>query len=329
MCKYPRLLTSLIVIAALAVSCSSPIDTMDYKDLSSDAVVLNCRVNAWKSNEQVEIGFVYSLSPEPTFENGQTISFCSALDNDGLYSLKVSGLTPSTTYYYKAYFCKRANHYHFGETKSFTTNDFSIYAVDMGLSVKWANANVGATSEASPGDYYAWGETLIKKYYDWDSYKWRTSGNLTKYNTKDYEGSIDNRRQLELADDVASKKLGNGWHIPTASQWDELRNNSHARWIKEDGKEGLLVISNITGNSIFFPVTGCRDDSNKVLRKELEKSGLNTSKMIDGWIGVYWSSSLDTSLPLSAKQVQFTRHLGLAMGREFRFIGASVRAVRD
>ena len=36
-------------------------------------------------------------------------------------------------------------------------------AVDLGLSVKWASFNVGATKPEEYGGYYAWGETEEKE----------------------------------------------------------------------------------------------------------------------------------------------------------------------
>ena len=40
-----------------------------------------------------------------------------------------------------------------------------VEAVDMGLSVKWANMNVGAKKSSGFGTYFAWGETKPKEYY--------------------------------------------------------------------------------------------------------------------------------------------------------------------
>ena len=41
--------------------------------------------------------------------------------------------------------------------------------VDLGLSVKWATCNVGATSPEDYGHYFAWGETSTKERYDYDN----------------------------------------------------------------------------------------------------------------------------------------------------------------
>ena len=51
-----------------------------------------------------------------------------------------------------------------------TTNDHEY--VDLGLSVKWAICNVGASKPEEYGNYFAWGETQPKSYYGWRTYKW-------------------------------------------------------------------------------------------------------------------------------------------------------------
>ncbi len=58
----------------------------------------------------------------------------------------------------------------------------SVEAVDLGLSVKWASCNLGATSEWEIGDYFAWGEVQPKASYLADNYKHRdANGNWIKY----------------------------------------------------------------------------------------------------------------------------------------------------
>ena len=52
--------------------------------------------------------------------------------------------------------CEEMNNEENGEALE---EPFVFGAVDLGLSVKWANANVGADSPEAFGNYYAWGET--------------------------------------------------------------------------------------------------------------------------------------------------------------------------
>ena len=67
--------------------------------------------------------------------------------------------------------------------------------VDLGLSVCWAEWNVGASAPEEYGGYYAWGETEEKSNYDWSTYKWYKGSNdtLTKYCTDGDYGTVDNK----------------------------------------------------------------------------------------------------------------------------------------
>ena len=78
--------------------------------------------------------------------------------------------------------------------------------VDLGLSVKWATCNVGATKPEEYDSYYAWGETKPQSTYNWSTYKWCNGSwnNFTKYNTRSSFGTVDNKTVLELADDAAA-----------------------------------------------------------------------------------------------------------------------------
>ena len=45
--------------------------------------------------------------------------------------------------------------------KSIVMNDVNFKFVDLGLSVKWANMNMGANSSTEKGMYYAWNEVKL------------------------------------------------------------------------------------------------------------------------------------------------------------------------
>ena len=156
--------------------------------------------------------------------------------------------------------------------------------VDLGLSVKWATCNVGATTPEEYGDYFAWGETTPKDYYDLDTYKYcnGTWDTMTKYCTSSYYGTVDNKTTLELTDDAAHVNWGGSWRMPTRAEQEELidTNNCTWEWITQNGVKGYKVTSKKNGNSIFLPVAGLRSSS------RLYDAGSN---------GFYWSSSLDTS----------------------------------
>lgn len=134
--------------------------------------------------------------------------------------------------------------------------------VDLGLSVKWATCNVGASHPFEIGGFYAWGETETKDRYNVSNYKYaigkqrkfmfRTEMryNLVKYN--------DKCQHIADEDDVAMVKWGNGWRMPSYSECKELQEFCEVNWDRVKGVFGIRIISNVNGfvgNSIFLPVT--------------------------------------------------------------------------
>ena len=164
--------------------------------------------------------------------------------------------------------------------------------VDLGLSVKWATCNVGATKPEEYGDYFAWGETQPKSTYNWSTYKYcnGSSSTLTKYNTQSSYGIVDDKTTLDLSDDAARANWGGSWRMPTDAELTELRENCTWTWTTQNGVNGYKVRSRKNGNSIFLPAAGDRNDSS------LGDAGSG---------GYYWSSSLNTDGPYIAWSVRF------------------------
>lgn len=156
--------------------------------------------------------------------------------------------------------------------------------VDLGLSVKWATCNLGASSPEELGDKYAWGEVQTKQDFTWNNYQLCVNGDytkLTKYCPKDYwlydnfsESVIDNKTQLEFEDDAARVHLGGTWAIPSDSEINELIDPNNCVWIKShrNNVAGYEVISKINGNSIFIPFMDKFDNGEGV--------------------GIYWASTI-------------------------------------
>lgn len=186
-----------------------------------------------------------------------------------------------------------------GEAKQLDPYNGHEY-VDMGLSVKWATCNVGATKMDDSGDYFAWGETKphISDIYDWSNYKYCKGSlfTLTKYCSNSYWGYnqyTDTKTFLELEDDAAHYHWGGSWRTPTKDEWEELIQNS--TWepkTSADGfaHSGLLITSKINGNSIFLPAAGIINE-NEVYYFE--------------YAGYYWSSIINALNPHFAYQLAF------------------------
>lgn len=132
-------------------------------------------------------------------------------------------------------------------------------AIDLGLSVKWASFNLGASKPEEYGDYYAWGELWPKSDYSWETYKWcnGTMSSLTKYCSHyAYGNGYDYLTELEDSDDAAKVCLGGKWRMPTSAEMTELKQNTVAVAATVNGVKGYTFTERATGNSIFIPFAG-------------------------------------------------------------------------
>ncbi len=189
-----------------------------------------------------------------------------------------------------------------------------VEAVDLGLSVKWANMNVGATKDSGFGTYFAWGEIKPKSYYSWNTYLWSQgdSNFLIRYTAS------DKKTQLIPNDDAARANLGGEWRMPTADECEELIDPDKCdwEWTTKDGVNGYKVTGKKTGNSIFLPITGFRfygDVQFRALR------------------GVYWTSTVYTGNLNKAWCLEFDfENIDVDFGKlsSNRFSGRCIRAVK-
>ena len=191
--------------------------------------------------------------------------------------------------------------------------------VDLGLSVKWATFNVGATKPEEYGDYFAWGETKPKSIYYWTTYKWCNGSNntLTKYNNDSQMGTVDHVTALGLEDDAAFANWGGEWRMPTKDEWTELFENCSGMWTSDyngTGVAGIIVSGKMPGftdNTIFLPAAGNMCD---------------TDLLSNGDMCFYWSSSLNFEIPYFAYGVFFYQSYG-DINYSDRAYGRTVRPV--
>ena len=144
--------------------------------------------------------------------------------------------------------------------------------VDLGLPVKWGSFNLQVDEPQEFHFHYAWGEPgYQKKSFTWDDYKWWSDGAITKYNKKD--GKV----LVEQEDDAAFYEYGDGWRIPTKSDFEKLlatRTNPDYKW-EWTSPGGWKITCLKNGNSIFLPA-----------------GGSTSSNTVGGQfaMGFYWSS---------------------------------------
>ena len=183
--------------------------------------------------------------------------------------------------------------------------------VDLGLSVKWATKNVGASSPSDYGDYFAWGETETKSSYDWDNCFDCLDSTGDSWGTYKIGGKTS--ISPTSGHDAARENWGSTWRMPTNAEFEELLKKCTWTWTSQGGHYGYLVTSKTNGNSIFLPAAGDRCDR--------DSDGV-------GKDGAYWSSTLSSSLSSHARHLYFSSS-SHRMNYYFRCNGLSVRPVTE
>lgn len=185
---------------------------------------------------------------------------------------------------------------------NFATVDASeLYeAIDLGLSVRWAAYNIGATKQEGYGRFFAWGETTTKSDYSETTYAYFSQEQYQYIGTNICGTSYD----------VARQKWGGSWRLPTRNEIKEL--TSQCTWATEqiNGINGYRV-TGPNGNSIFLPAAGY-------------KTGRKRKEMGTG--GFYWTGTLNRDMPSSAYNLNFRGYD--AEWTASRAYGFSVRPVR-
>ena len=174
--------------------------------------------------------------------------------------------------------------------------------VDLGLSVRWATCNIGASNPEDFGHFFSWGETKTKNNFSPGDYSYKKD---IADSWVDIGTDIKNTKY-----DVARATWGNGWRLPTAIEVRELLEKCQWQWTDQNGKSGFKVIGP-NGKSIFLPAAGV---------KMLDEIYYENS------YGYYWTSTLNTSDTGNAYNLYFfASYKGVDNVR--RYFGHMVRGV--
>ena len=163
--------------------------------------------------------------------------------------------------------------------------------VDLGLSVNWADSNIGAEADTLFGDYFAWGEIEPKERYDEDNYT--------------YIGHMMTSIERKRNHDAAANGFGRGWRMPTLEEVTELAEKCTWELEATDGRCGYRA-TGPNGNSIFIPADSASDGTKPIVT-------LWSSRIVEG-----------DSLSAYALQVVDTMHRVVSMPA---YRGLQVRAV--
>ena len=179
--------------------------------------------------------------------------------------------------------------------------------VDLGLpsGLKWATCNVGASSPAQDGNYYAWGETSPKTEYD--------ANNCASYG--EFWGDINGDPNR----DAARANWGGRWRMPTKAEFEELVSSCDAALdLVRDGDSpytwAVTFTSRKNGKSVVFPLSGFCED-------------VDTSMVLSA--AYYWSSTPYENNTEDAYNMFCHKHCGIDVSEMSRYCGCSIRPVLD
>jgi hypothetical protein len=277
------------------VATDAEIATAEATDISACKATLNASASGLTGLIEQGMDFGFKLSMDSaTVTDGKDYPINTT---ETTLSEQVEGLLPGNTYYYVAY-AQLGDGYVYGETQSFKTEAQTMEYVDLGLSVMWAQQNIGAESESETGVMAGYGDA---------------TGLMTSTRLADYSPATD--IAATAYDIVTQADIDNNStfksSLPTLAQVKELIAGTTQTWTTVNGVTGVRFTAN-NGNSIFLPAAGYRNGTT------IEDAGVK---------GLYWSGSINSVSTDYGNTLSISESENLC-GMSQRQLGLCIRSVR-
>ena len=157
-----------------------------------------------------------------------------------------------------------------------------LEGVDLGLSVLWANCNLGAQAVDDFGGHYAWGDPT-GKLWSGDGITLDRETNTYSWDTPNYGGNNPPEDISGTELDVVTANWGDGWRLPTLAEAKELC--EQCQWILcNRGDIKWYEVIGPNGNSIIIKLAGYYGDD---ISNRFHAGPYKTNE-----IGYYWTSSI-------------------------------------
>lgn len=196
-------------------------------------------------------------------------------------------------------------------------------AVDLGLSVKWADVNYNGYYDDGaaimPDDHIYGMESVFSSLIGW--------GDPT--GVKQTEGATNYPVVYSISGtlyDVAKQQWGGGWRIPTKEEFKELLTACVWQWT-DRGKRSGYTVTGPNGNSIFLPISGYRRGEYHWYEKEIGYY----------WTGTSWHQIRPETSFISPAVLIFDKNKkginasggSWALAYPYSDVGCSIRPVLD
>ena len=242
-----------------------------------------------------------------------------SVSENGAYSFTATELAEGSLYYYRAYVKMTVDNMtktYRGTIKSFatkSTESTTPTAIDLGLSVKWADRNIDAGLPELDGMYYGWGEREPQPFNQYTAVTYNHAlGTVSSYTFHNIGKNITASQW-----DAATIKYAGCWRLPTQEELNELVSRCSWIWGTKEGVPGYWVENVSTHQNIFLPAAGYRSGI------ELRENDVN---------GRYWAGTTNSGGDGYAQALYFTptnRYVGQGGDYRIRFEGLTLRAVYD
>lgn len=214
-----------------------------------------------------ECGICYGLD-----ETADANKITGTIEN-GEGSVEIDGRDFCTTIYLRAYANIDGELYYSDIISHTTSTRFpTAKIIDLGLSVKWANHNLGAVNEEDFGSYLPWGDV---------------SGNA--YSSSSYPSGLNITQSCISGTkyDIVTHQWGDEWRMPTHEEFLELWNNTTKEFISSYGHEKVYAVkfTASNGNFIILPLAGFKQEE----------------KLYGSNFGHYWTADLLSTTSGEAK----------------------------
>ena len=323
------------------------VQTNAATSISTTGATLNGNVTTDGGATVTARGFVYGTSASNLSQNVQSGT------GTGSFTKSLTGLSHSTTYYYKAY-ATNAIGTNYGEVKQFTTSSYpqgaigGVFSTSSTKQVYFSQGNLQYNPSTQTWQFAANQYDIIgsansnisPSYSGWiDLFGWGTGSNPTN--------SITGSSNYSTFTDWGNNAISNGgnqgglWRTLSSSEWDYLLHRRPNAFSLSGGATVNGVIGLVILPDNWTLPSGCSFTSGTTYTTSqwatMESAGavflpaagyrIGTGVIDVGSSGYYWSSTADPENSDNAKFLVFSSSSANSNSNYYRHYGRSVRLV--
>ena len=261
-------------------------------------------------------GVCWNTSPNPTTNNNKTING----NGTGSFSSSLSGLTPATKYYVRAYATNTAGTA-YGNELTFTSAALTVSDVESNIynvvligSQLWLQENLKTTKYNDGTSIPNVTDDALWSSLSTDAYCWYNNDAAT---FKDTYGALYDWYAIKTG-----KLCPTGWHVPTEDEWTTLK-----YYLGDESVAGGKL-KEVGTTHWISPNTGADNSTGFTALPGGYRSHITGAFSDIGLIGSWWSSTAEGSAVIRGREMAYDNAY-LSFSYIIADSGNSVRCVKD